>query len=90
MMEANGSFSFQKLLDDIREFAQFRDLLKISFPETQNSSPVVAESEEIESLESQYMLAYMIKKTEKIHKEIKEKAIKKRKNNISIKRFFVR
>ncbi|CAI2386077.1 unnamed protein product [Moneuplotes crassus] len=90
MMEENGSFSFQKLLDDIREFAQYRDLLKISFPEVQNSSPVVVSSEEIESLENQYMLAYMIKKTEKIHKEIKEKAIKKRKNNISIKRFFIR
>jgi len=66
-------------LKKLNKYSNSQDILRIGFPEGPTSHCIQITSSEIEALERQYLLAYIIKKTEKIYKEIKEKAIRKRK-----------
>lgn len=90
MIEDNKSWDFKQIFQEIEQYARFQDILTFGFPEGQSSNWIQIIPSEIEALEDQYLLAFIIKKTEKIYQEIKEKTVKKRRNHISIRNFFVK
>jgi len=61
MIEEHKSFSFQSLLDDIKDYSKTRNVLRIGFPQSQNNIIIQITADEIEAYENQYMLAYIIK-----------------------------
>lgn len=61
MIEENSSVSFQSLLDNIKDYSNTVNILKIGLPECHSMSEICVTSSEIESYESQYLLAFVIK-----------------------------
>jgi hypothetical protein len=87
MIEDTNSFSFASEIDDINYYARMHNILTIGFSEGPQSNEIKLSHSEIVGFESQYILAYVIKKTEKLYNEIHDNSAKK-KGHISFRSFF--
>lgn len=87
MVDESGDFSFENIFEDIIKYSKNHDILTVGVQFNEQHHVIKISPEEIESYESQYMLAHIIKKTERLYREMKENSKPKSLGKLSFRSF---
>jgi hypothetical protein len=87
MIDENTDFSFENIFEDIIKYSKNHDILSVGFQYSEQHHVIKITSDEIDSYESQYMLAHIIKKTERLYREMKENSKPKSLGKLSFRSF---
>lgn len=93
--QSNGDFSFEFVLDDIKEWTKEVNILTVGIKNGHSrfkEAPleIIITEEEVEAYENQYLLSQVIKKTEKLYKIIKNNMKERNSGKMSFRSFFRR